>query len=83
MRATYQGREVTLLKEFTGLSFKTLRILNEQYQQGDFQYGIPHPGMIVINSEGEIVGKLFLEAYSSRIDSAAALTLARATLGVN
>ena len=45
-------------------------------------YGIPYPGMIVINPVGEVVGKLFLEAYSSRVDSAAALAFARKALGV-
>ena len=74
---------IPVLSDIKGLSFKTLGILNEQYQKGDFQYGIPHPGMIVINPAGVVVGKLFLEAYSSRVDSAAALAFAIEALGVN
>ena len=74
---------IPVLSDIKGLSFKTLGILNEQYQKGDFQYGIPHPGMIVINPAGVVVGKLFLEAYSSRVDSAAALAFAKDALGVN
>ena len=92
-RATYQGREVSLIDKFditipilcdvNALSFKTLGILNEQYQPGDVQYGIPHPGMIIINPRGIVVGKLFLEAYSSRVDSAAALAFAMTALGID
>lgn len=74
---------IPVLSDIDGLSFKTLGILNEQYQPGDARYGIPHPGMIVINPQGAVVGKLFLEAYSSRVDSAAALAFARTALGLD
>ena len=74
------GITIPLLSDEDALSFKTLGILNEDYAPGDFQYGIPHPGMIVINTDGQVVGKLFLEAYSSRVDSAAALEFAKAAL---
>lgn len=77
------GIEFPVLSDVDGLSFKTLGILNENYQPGDFQYGIPHPGMMLINPAGEVVGKLFLEAYSSRVDSAAALAFAKTALGVD
>ena len=74
---------IPVLSDVDALSFKTLGILNEQYQEGDSQYGIPHPGIIVINPQGVVVGKLFLEAYSSRVDSAAALAFAQRALGAN
>jgi peroxiredoxin len=77
------GITIPVLSDIDGLSFKTLGILNDQYQPGDDRYGIPHPGMIVVDPEGEVVGKLFLEAYSSRVDSAAALAFAKASLGIN
>ena len=80
--AARHGITIALLSDVDGLSFKTLGILNDQYRKGDFEYGIPHPGMIVINPQGEVVGKLFLEAYSSRVDSAAALAFAEAALGI-
>ena len=38
--------------------------------------------MIVVNPNGEVVGKLFLEAYSSRVDSRAALAFAKEVLGI-
>ncbi len=76
------GITVPVLSDEKALSFKTLGILNEDYVPGDFQYGIPHPGMIVIDPAGKIVGKMFLEAYSSRVDAAAALVFARNALGI-
>lgn len=74
------GIDIPVLSDINGLSFKTLGILNNSYQSGDAQYGIPHPGMIVVDPQGVVVGKLFLEAYSSRVDSAAALIFARQVL---
>jgi peroxiredoxin len=74
---------IAMLSDVDALSFKTLGILNEDYAPGDFQYGIPHPGMIVIDPAGKVVGKLFLEAYSSRVDAAASLAFARTVLGLD
>jgi peroxiredoxin len=74
---------IPVLSDIDALSFKTLGILNEKYRERDPQYGIPHPGMIVINPQGVVVGKLFLEAYSSRVDSAAALAFAIEALEAN
>jgi len=77
------GITIPVLSDNNGLSFRTLGILNDQYQPGDRQFGIPHPGMIVIDPAGVVVGKLFLEAYSSRVDSAAALAFAKTVLGLD
>lgn len=74
---------IPLLSDTDALSFKTLGILNEQYTPEDFQYGIPHPGMIVVDPKGRVVGKLFLEAYSTRVDSEASLAFAKDALGIS
>lgn len=74
---------IPILSDIDALTFKTLGILNEDYGPGDLQYGIPHPGMIIIDSRGRVVGKLFVEAYSSRVDSSAALAFAREVLGLD
>ncbi len=79
--ARAHGITIPLLSDIDALSFKTLGILNERYQPGDFQYGIPHPGMIVIDPRGQVVGKLFVEAYSQRVASEAALAFAIEVLG--
>ncbi len=76
------GITIALLSDTDGLSFKTLGILNEQYRRGDSEYGIPHPGMIVIDPQGVVAGKLFLEDYSVRVDAAAALAFSRQVLGI-
>jgi len=74
---------IPVLSDVSALSFKTLGILNENYSAGDLHYGIPHPGMIIIDPAGEVVGKLFLEDYSSRVDAMAALAFARTALGLD
>ncbi|MCP5129753.1 MAG: peroxiredoxin family protein [Pseudomonadales bacterium] len=76
------GITIPVLSDNNALSFKTLGILNEHYQRGDYQYGVPYPGIIVINPQGEVVGKLFLEGYRTRVDAAAALTFAKAALKI-
>lgn len=76
------GITIPILSDVDALSFKTLGILHEKYQPGDKQYGIPHPGMIIVDRNGNVVGKLFIEAYSSRVDSAAALAYASEALGL-
>jgi peroxiredoxin len=75
------GITIPVLSDSNALSFKTLGILNTDYAPGDFQYGIPHPGIIVVDSDGRVVGKLFLEDYSSRVDATAALAFAKNALG--
>ena len=76
------GITIPVLSDSSSLSFKTLGILNTRYRPGDRHYGIPYPGMIVISPTGQVVGKLFLEDYRSRVDSAAALAFAKDVLGV-
>ena len=76
------GIQYPILHDVDTMTFKTLGILNEKYAPGDSAYGIPHPGMIVIDRNGIIVGKQFLEAYSVRVDSAAALAYASEALAV-
>lgn len=73
---------IPILSDSDALSFKTLGILNDKYQPGDEHYGIPHPGMIIVDRGGRVAGKLFIEAYSTRVDSAAALAFARDALGL-
>ncbi|MEM6579700.1 MAG: redoxin domain-containing protein [Pseudomonadota bacterium] len=74
---------IPLVSDLSALSFKTLGILNRDYEPGDAQYGIPYPGMIIVDPKGVIAGKLFLESYKARIDSGAALTYARQSLGIS
>ena len=53
-----------------------LGILNEDYGPGDSNYGIPHPGVFVVNPEQEIVGKIFVESFRTRVDGEGVLEYA-------
>jgi peroxiredoxin len=74
------GITIPVLSDIDALTFKTLGILNPDYGPGDPHYGIPAPGMIVIAPNGKVAGKLFLEAYSTRVEAGAALQFARSVL---
>lgn len=73
---------IPILSDIKTSTFTSLGILNQDYQPGDSAYGIPDPGMIVVDADGRIAGKLFIEAYSARVDSAAALAFAKQALGI-
>jgi len=73
---TAHSIEIPLLSDINGKSFKALGILNAKYTERDDRYGLPHPGMIILNSEGAVVGKLFVQAYSARVDAKSSLIYA-------
>lgn len=74
------GISYPLLHDVDALTFKTLGILNRDYRPGDDHYGIPYPGMLVIDTRGVVVGKLFLRDYSVRVDALSALAYAESVL---
>ena len=45
---------------------KAFGILNEKYKPGDFAYGIPHPGIFLVDRDGLIYGKFSEESYKDR-----------------
>ncbi len=69
-----------LMSDIDATSMKNLGILNEQYDPGDSAYGIPHPGVFVLDTNGRVVGKIFLEAYSTRVDADGVLRYAQQVL---
>jgi peroxiredoxin len=56
-----------LLSDQNVESFKALKMVNMKYQPGDRHYGIPYPGVIIINSDGIVTHKYFFEGYRSRV----------------
>ena len=70
-----------ILSDTNGSTAILLGILNEQYAPGDDAYGIPHPGIFVVDPEGEIVSKFFVEGYDTRVDGASVLASAKQLLG--
>ena len=57
-------------------SFANLAVLREEYGPDHANYGLPYPGMFVVDTDGIIQGKLFIEAYSYRVDTNAVLNFA-------
>ncbi len=74
------GITIPMLSDIDALTFKTLGILNAKYPEGDEDYGLPYPGSLIIAPDGTIVGKVFLEAYSSRVSAQAVLAMAKELL---
>ena len=59
---------------------KALGILNTDYSPGDDAYGIPYPGVFVVNRDREIVGKIFVEDFRIRVDGQGVLATAEDAL---
>ena len=73
-----QERGITypFLSDVDAYSMLALGILNEQYQPEDEHYGIPHPGIFILDSNMQIVGKIFVDAYQKRVNAQAVLSYA-------
>lgn len=70
------------ISDIEATTFGTLGILNTEYPPGDDNYGLPYPGIYVLNSEQEIVGKVFVERYQLRVHSETVLNYAKEALGI-
>ena len=68
--------DIPLLSDIDTSSVKTLGILNTKYQPGDHQYGIPYPGIYLLDTDMRIVAKLFVEDYAQRVEAGAVLNQA-------
>ena len=64
------------LSDIDAATMQTLGILNEEYGPDDDNYGLPYPGIYVLNPEQEIVGKIFVERYQIRVDAPTTLAYA-------
>ncbi len=64
------------ISDIDATTMKALGVLNENYGLGDSNYGIPHPGVFVLNPQQEIVGKIFVESFRTRVDGAGVLAYA-------
>lgn len=75
-----QGITYPFLSDIDARSVLALDILNTKYAPGDDSYGIPFPGIYVVNPDGIIVGKIFVEGYRTRVDAASVLAYAETVL---
>ena len=74
------GIEYPMLSDVDATTVKTLDILNTDYAPGDRAYGIPYPGIFVINRDMKIVGKIFVDGYQKRVDAGHVLGYAKGLL---
>jgi peroxiredoxin len=74
---------IPVLSDVNALSMKTVGLLDENFRPDDSRYGSPYPGMMVIDPNGIVVGKLFLEDFRTRVDTAVALAFAKKALGLD
>jgi len=56
-----------MLSDEQATTFVTYGVLNKQYKPGDMDYGIPYPGIIVINEEGKMIHSYFYQGYKKRV----------------
>ncbi len=68
------------LSDVDATTVKALGILNEDYAPGDGAYGIPHPGVFIVDPQMKIVGKIFVDEYSKRVTAESVLATARELL---
>jgi peroxiredoxin len=66
-----------LLSDIGAASVTGLGVLNTEYKPGDSAYGVAHPGVFVVNPQQQIVGKLFIEDFKTRVDADGVLAFAQ------
>jgi peroxiredoxin len=75
-----RGIEYPFLSDIDAYTMNTLGILDENYKYGEHHYGIPHPGIFILNAELDIVGKIFVNGYEKRVKAEAVLSYAQEIL---
>ena len=65
-----------LLSDIEASSVKALDILNGRYEPGEPAYGVPYPGIFIVDTQQMIVGKIFVEAVSKRVGAEEVLAYA-------
>ncbi len=64
------------ISDIDAATMLALGVLNDQYGPGEPNYGLPHPGVFVVNLDNEIVGKIFIESFRERVDGEGTLRYA-------
>lgn len=67
MFAQKKKLKFSLLSDQDVESFKALNVVNMEHEPGDRHYGIPYPGVIVVDNHGKIIHKYFFEGYKKRV----------------
>ena len=61
------GVTYPLISDIDATTMIALGILNEEVGEDEPDYGIPHPGVFIVNPDYEIVGKVFIRSVSERV----------------
>lgn len=64
------------ISDIDAATMLALGVLNDRFGPDDSNYGIPHPGVFVVNLDNEIVGKIFIESFRERVDGEGTLRYA-------
>jgi peroxiredoxin len=56
-----------LLSDQKAQTMMDFNIMNSDYALGDDNYGIPYPGVVVIDNEGKVIHKHFFKGYKKRV----------------
>jgi peroxiredoxin len=64
------------ISDIDAATMTALGVLNDKYKPGEMAYGIPNPGIFVLNTQQQIVGKIFVESYRIRVDAEGMLAYA-------
>lgn len=72
-----------LLRDVDRQHVEAWGIRNEEYGEGTFAYGVPHPGVVLLSPEGKILAKFAEPGYRSRPDWASVLEEVRGVTGGN
>lgn len=70
------GIDYPVISDVDATTMIALGVLNEDYAPGDSAYGIPYPGVFIVNRDNEIAGKVFIESYRERVDAEGTLRYA-------
>lgn len=62
-----QNISYPLLSDQEVATMKAYNIVNTQYKPSDDNYGIPYPGVVVIDNQGKVIHKYFYEGYRDRV----------------
>lgn len=57
----------SLLSDQSAATVKAYGVLNKDYKMGDENYGIPYPGVVIINPAGKVDHKYFFKGYRKRV----------------
>lgn len=77
------GIDYPLLSDIDAQSFIALGILNQEYQPGDSAYGIPYPGVLVLDPAQTVRARIFVEGYETRGGADQVLATAREALDID